>query len=176
MQQRCNFLDKKLKEIEGVNDLRSVDPRELSLVPDVVIPPKFKMPKFEKYDGIKCPENYLATYCNKMVGHARNEDLLIYVFYESLTGTAAQWYTKLKKDQIHTWSDLARAFLERYKYLLKTALDRMTLQCMKKRLKENTKSMLSGGRMWHQWFDRSSLVEKKIPCSWTLYLLHIMTC
>ena len=30
VQHRCNFLDKKLKEIEGVNDLRSVDPKELS--------------------------------------------------------------------------------------------------------------------------------------------------
>ena len=89
MQQRCSLLDKKLKEIEGVNDLGSVDPKELSLVPDVVIPPKFKMPKFEKYDGIKCPENHLATYCNKMVGHARNEDLLIHVFYDSLIGAAA---------------------------------------------------------------------------------------
>ena len=50
MQQRCNLLDKKLKEIEGVNNLRSVDPRELRLVPDLVMPPKFKLPKFEKYD------------------------------------------------------------------------------------------------------------------------------
>ena len=33
VQQRCNFLDKKLKKIEGVNDLGSVDPKELSLVP-----------------------------------------------------------------------------------------------------------------------------------------------
>ena len=79
VQQRCNFLDKKLKEIEGVNDLGSVDLRELSLVPNVIIPSKFKMPMFEKYDGTKCPENHLATYCNKMVGHAHNEDLLICV-------------------------------------------------------------------------------------------------
>ena len=70
MQQRCDLLDKKLKEIEGVNDLGSVDPRELSLVPDMVIPSKFKMSKFEKYDGTKCLENHLATYCNKMAGHA----------------------------------------------------------------------------------------------------------
>ena len=112
MQQRCSLLDKKLKEIKGVNDLGSVDPRELSLVPDVVIPPKFKMSKFEKYDGTKCPENHLATYCNKMAGHAHNEDLLIHVFYDSLTGVVAQWYMKLKKDQIHTWRDLAQAFLD----------------------------------------------------------------
>ena len=36
MQQRCDLLDKKLKEIKGVNDLESMDPRELSLVSDVV--------------------------------------------------------------------------------------------------------------------------------------------
>ena len=53
MQQRCSLLDKKLKEIKGVNDLGSVDPRELCLVPDLVMPPKFKSPKFEKYDGTK---------------------------------------------------------------------------------------------------------------------------
>ena len=86
MQQRCCLLDKKLKEIEGVDDLESVDPRELSLVPDLVIPPKFKMPKFEKYDGTKCPKNHLATYCSKMAGHAHNEGLLIHVFYDSLQG------------------------------------------------------------------------------------------
>ena len=89
MQQRCNLLDKKVKEIEGVNDLARVDPRELSLVSDVVIPPKFKMPKFEKYDGTKCPENHLAMYCNKMAGYARNENLLIHVFYDSLMGVTA---------------------------------------------------------------------------------------
>ena len=102
MQQRCSLLNKKLKEIEGVNDLGSVDPRELCLVLDLVIPPSFKMPKFEKYDGTKCPENHLATYCNKMAGHARNEDLLIHVFFDSLAGTAAQWYMGLKRDQIRT--------------------------------------------------------------------------
>ena len=102
MQQRCSLIDKKLKEIEGVDDLGIVDPRELCLVPDLVIPPDFKMPIFEKYDGTKCPENHLATYCNKMAGHARNEDLLIYVFYESLTGVAVQWYRGLKKNLIRT--------------------------------------------------------------------------
>ena len=74
MQQRCSLLNEKLKKIEGVNGLGSVDPRELCLVPDLVIPPKFKMPKFEKYDGTKCPENHLATYCHKIARHAHNED------------------------------------------------------------------------------------------------------
>ena len=127
MRQRCSLLDKKLKEIEGVDDLENVDPRELSLVLDVVIPSKFKMLKFEKDDGIKCPENHLAMYCNKMAGHAHDEGLFIHVFYDSLTGAAAQWYMKLKKDQIRTWRDLTKAFLERYKYMLDTTPDQLTL-------------------------------------------------
>ena len=127
MQQRCSLLDHKLKEIEGVDDLGSVDPRKFSLVPDLVIPPKFKMPKFEKYDGTKCPENHLATYCNKMARHAHNEDLLIHVFYNSLTGATTRWYMELKKDQIRIWKDLVRAFLKRYKYMLETTPDRLTL-------------------------------------------------
>ena len=102
MQQRCSPLDKKLKEIEGVNEFGSVDPRELCLVPDLVIPPNFKMPKLGRYDGTKCPENHLATYCNKMMGYTRNEDLLIHVFFDSLAGAAAQWYMGLKRDQIRT--------------------------------------------------------------------------
>ena len=44
---------------------------------------------------------------------------------------------KLKKEQIHTWRDLAWAFLGRYKYMLETAPDRLTLQSMKNRLEEN---------------------------------------
>ena len=127
MQQRCNLFDKKLKEIESVNDLARMDPRELILVPDVVILPKFKMPKFKKYDGTNCPKNHLAVYCNKMARHTRNEDLLIYVFYESLTRTTAQWYMKLRKDQIRTWRDLFKAFMGRYKYMLEATPDRMTL-------------------------------------------------
>ena len=97
------------------------------LGPDLVISPNFKMPKFEKYDGSKCLENHLATYCHKMAGHAHKEDLLIHVFYDILTGTTAQWYVKLKKEQIPTWRDLARAFLGRYKYMLEIAPDRLTL-------------------------------------------------
>ena len=109
-----------------MDDLESVDPKKLYLVPDLVILPKFKIPTFEKYDGTKCPENHLATYCHKMAGHTHNEDLLIHVFYDNLARAIAQLYTKLKKDQIRTWRDLAWAFLEQYKYMLEIAPNQLT--------------------------------------------------
>ena len=39
---------------------------------------------------------------------------------------------ELKKDQIRIWRDLAREFLKRYKYMLETAPNHLTLQNMKK--------------------------------------------
>ena len=60
VQQRYNLLDKRLKVIEGMDNLKSVDPKKLCLVPNLVIRPKFKTPKFKKYDRTKCPENHLT--------------------------------------------------------------------------------------------------------------------
>ena len=44
---------------------------------------------------------------------------------------------ELKKDQIRTWRDLARTFIGRYKYMMETAPDHLTLQSMEKRPEEN---------------------------------------
>ena len=46
-------------------------------------------------------------------------------------------YVKLKNEQIRTWRDLARAFLRRYKYMLETTSDWLTLQNMMKGQEEN---------------------------------------
>jgi len=40
--------------------------RELCLVPNVKIPPKFKVPNFEKYKGNTCPEIHLVMYVRIM--------------------------------------------------------------------------------------------------------------
>ena len=67
------------------------------LVPDLIIPAKFKVLEFKKYDGIKCPKIHLVVYCRKMAGYTHNDKLLIYVYEDSLTRVAAKWYLKLKR-------------------------------------------------------------------------------
>ena len=48
------------------------------MVPDEVILPNFKMPKFEKYDETKCLEIHLAMNCHEIERHAHNEKVLIH--------------------------------------------------------------------------------------------------
>ena len=64
-----------------------VNANKISLVLDLVLPPKFKVPAFDKYDGTKCPSAYLYMYCRKMTGHTRNDKLLIHCFQDSLIGS-----------------------------------------------------------------------------------------
>ena len=57
-----------------------VDAYTMSLVPDLVLSPKFKVPTFDKYDGTKCLSAHLYMYCRKMTGYTGNDKLLIYCF------------------------------------------------------------------------------------------------
>ena len=110
--QMLDLLGERLKVIEDKHTFQGLNPDDLTLVFNLVIPPHFKMPRFEKYDGTSCPKMHLIMYCNKMTVHAHNEKLLIHIFQESLTGAASEWYLRLKRNQARTWRDLSRAFLE----------------------------------------------------------------
>ena len=91
--------------------LEALDTRELSSIPDVVIPSKFKMPKLEKYEGAKCIENHLATYYPKMMRHVHNEDLLSYVggiLRISRSSKINIWSTQIRQNS-ENWSVVTKS-------------------------------------------------------------------
>ena len=67
-QRKFELIEERLKAIEGSDVYGLVDARTMSLVLDLVLPPKFKVPTFDKYDGTKCPSAHLYMYCRKMTG------------------------------------------------------------------------------------------------------------
>ena len=88
--------------VEGSDAYNLVDASKMSLVPDLVLPPKFKVPTFDKYDGTKCPSTHLYMYYRKMTGHTNNDKLLIHCFQDSITGSATRWYNQLNRENV--WS------------------------------------------------------------------------
>ena len=113
--------------MEGSDVYGLVDASKMSLVPDLVLPPKFKVPTFDKYDGTKCSSTHLYMYCRKMTGHTSNDKLLIHCFQDSLSGSAIRWYNLLNRDQVKSWADLAEAFLVQYKHMTDTTPDQLSL-------------------------------------------------
>ena len=95
-------LEERLKAIEGTEVFSALGAKELSLVPNLILPPKFKVPDFEKYDGTRCPKAHLIMFCRKMTGYVNEDKLLIHCFQDSLTGSALRWYNQLSREKIRS--------------------------------------------------------------------------
>ncbi|KAA3488072.1 intersectin-1-like [Gossypium australe] len=108
LEDRCKLLEENFKVIESADNCYGIDAKDLSLVPDLVLPYKFKMPEFEKYNGTSCPEAHVTMFCRRMAGYINNDQLLIHCFQDSLVGAAAKWYNKLSRARIGSWRDLAQ--------------------------------------------------------------------
>jgi len=87
LEEKLDKMQLELKALRG-KDLFGKSAYDLCLVPNVVIPPKFKVPDFEKYKGNTCPETHLAMYVKKMSAQVGNDEILIHCFQDSLTGAA----------------------------------------------------------------------------------------
>jgi hypothetical protein len=78
------------------------------------VPPGFETPEFEIFYENGNPEVHLQKYGEKMALHLENELLMISVFPKSLSKQAAAWFYQLRN--LTGWEELARAFLERYRF------------------------------------------------------------
>ena len=83
---KLDLIEERLRTVEGFSDYPFADMTDLCLVLDIVIPPKFKVPDFDRYKGTTCPKNHLKMYCRKMGAHSRDEKLLMHFFQDSLAG------------------------------------------------------------------------------------------
>ena len=100
--EKLDHIKERLRVIEGGGDHAFADIAELYLVPDIIIPLKFKVSDFDKFKGTTCPKNHLKLYCRKMGAYAKDEKLLMHFFQESLTRAAVTWYTNLEPSRIHS--------------------------------------------------------------------------
>ena len=81
--EKFNHIEERLRAIEGGGDYAFTDMAELCLVPDIVIPARFKVLDFDKYKGTTCPKNHLKMYSRKIGAYSKNEKLLMHFFQVS---------------------------------------------------------------------------------------------
>ncbi|CAL5208145.1 unnamed protein product [Lathyrus oleraceus] len=115
--ERLCALEKKTRVMD-VNDTHELDVIDICLVPGLVIPPKIRVPNFEKYQGNIYPRHHLVTFFQKMASHTHDDKLMIHYFQDSLIGASLSCYMKLERIHVQSWEELANAFLKKYKYNL----------------------------------------------------------
>ena len=99
---------------DDTDEWRNVDFSELLQFPCLIAPPGFETPEFEIFYENGNPEVHLQKYGEKMALHVENEILMISVFLESLSKQVAAWFYQLR--DLTSWEDLAKAFLEWYRF------------------------------------------------------------
>ena len=135
--EKWTALEKRIKAIEGNHLCDLVKAVNMCLVPNVVIPKKFRAPKFIKYTGTQSPITHLKAYSNKMAKVVDDEKLLIHFFQDNLSGAALTWYMRLNNTKVKKWKDLVDAFMRQYKFNIDVGPDRSSLQVMEKDSKES---------------------------------------
>ena len=73
-------LEEKIRPMQGLNSFGNTDFSSMSWFPNMTMPPKFKVPKFEKNNRRGDPMTHLQMYCWKMAQYANNEPLMIQTF------------------------------------------------------------------------------------------------
>jgi hypothetical protein len=99
---------------DDTDEWKDVDFTKLFQFTYLIVPPGFETPEFEIFYENGDPEVHLQKYGEKMALHLENELLMISVFPESLSKQAAAWFYQLRN--LTGWDDLARVFLEQYRF------------------------------------------------------------
>ncbi|XP_031405687.1 uncharacterized protein LOC116214419 [Punica granatum] len=115
--------ERRLKRMEEtIRALQASDTRpdarygDCSLFPGMRLPPKFKITEFKTYGGTTDPRHHLRHYRGKMLQYWGYEEFVIHSFQDSLSGSALDWFMSLKAEDIPTWADLSRKFIDQYQY------------------------------------------------------------
>lgn len=101
VEKKVKAIEEKLKSMKSTDAL-GLDAVEICLVPGVVIPTKFKVKDFEKYNGNSDPRTHIRAYSRKMDVYSNDDRMLMHFFQDSLSGASLDWYMKLEGTHIRT--------------------------------------------------------------------------
>ncbi|XP_050894768.1 uncharacterized protein LOC127101400 [Lathyrus oleraceus] len=90
------MLEKRLKVVEGQGVL-GMNVNDLGLVAEVGVPPKFKVPILDKYNGTTCPKTHVKAYYYKMSMYSKDESCKVWT----------QGPNEYFKEYAHKWHELA---------------------------------------------------------------------
>ena len=78
------------------------------------LPGKFSPPNYVMYDGKADPIGHISHFRQSMALHLGNDALMCRMFPSSLGPMSLRWFNRLQHSSIHSWNELAEAFVSRF--------------------------------------------------------------
>ncbi|PKI41475.1 hypothetical protein CRG98_038122 [Punica granatum] len=103
---RLKKMEETIKALQAGSSRFDYDDQNWNFFPGLPLPPKIKIPDFERHDGTKDPRHHLRHYQSKMLPYWDYEEFVIQTFQDSLMGSALDWFMTLKADLIEAGKKL----------------------------------------------------------------------
>ncbi|XP_070045135.1 uncharacterized protein [Nicotiana tomentosiformis] len=82
----------RVQSVEEGKCIKGLSYEDLCIHPDVELPEGYKSSMFEIFSDTGDPKVHLRTYCEKLVGVGKNEQIHMKLFMQSLTRDALCWF------------------------------------------------------------------------------------
>ncbi|XP_077232390.1 uncharacterized protein LOC143869527 [Tasmannia lanceolata] len=93
---------------------KKFDVSELIMSSTVSLPPNFKAPDYDKYDGTGCPRNHMRWFIILSQQYGLSREQMAQLFPISLTGIAKKWFLRLKPEEVRTLEDISEKLIEQF--------------------------------------------------------------
>ena len=90
---RINKMEEMIRRARKMEELMDYD--SFSLFTNARLPPKFKLPTLDKFDGIGYPKSHLKMYMKTMQPLGVTEEVLAQMFQNTLTRATLRWFLNL---------------------------------------------------------------------------------
>ena len=78
------------------------------------LPPKFKMPSLDSYDGTRDPFDHIATFKTTMQLQGVSDEIMCRAFPTILKGLAQVWFSKIPPNSISSFEKLSKLFVNNF--------------------------------------------------------------
>ena len=126
---RVPHVEKEINQMRKVMDEMRENMRRTNLVEDLVhridspfttsinghpLPPKFKMPSLDSYNGAHDPFDHVATFKTTMHLQGVPDELMCRALPTALKGPAQVWFSKIPPNSVSSFEELSKLFVNNF--------------------------------------------------------------
>ena len=78
------------------------------------LPPKFKMPSLDSYDGTRDPFDHIATFKTNIHLQGVPDEIMCKAFPTTLKGPARVWFSKIPLNSVSSFEELSKLFVNNF--------------------------------------------------------------
>ena len=78
------------------------------------LPPKFKMPSLDSYDGMRDPFDHITTFKTTLHCQGVLDEIMCGAFPTTLKGLARVWFSKIPPNLVSSFEELSKLFVNNF--------------------------------------------------------------